>query len=553
MAPDAAKVIVLGGGVGGLSAAQELAERGYRVTVFERSAFGGKARSMPVPGTGTDGRRDLPAEHGFRFFPGFYRHLPDTMARIPFSGGANGRSVASNLVPVKTIQVARVGHPELHFAASLPRSRHDLAGFVRSLVDALEIRIAPSEIAFFSRRMLELLTSCQERRLTEYDAVSWWTFIDAENKSEAYRKYLATGLTRQLVAVRAEEACTRTVGMALAALTLDAMHPGRCADRVLNGPTNDVWIDPWLAHLRSLGVTLVGDARAVAIHVQGGRVAGVDIQSASGAVRRESADFVVSAVPFDVMAPLVTSELAALEPALGRIRKLRSAWMNGILFYLDRDVSVVHGHTLYVDSPWALTSISQRQFWGKKEFLQFGNGRVKGILSLDISDWSTPGILYGKPARNCTREQIRGEVWAQMKEHLNDQEVDVLDDAAVVEWFLDPAIEFPEPDAPINREPLLINTVDSWQDRPEAWTRVPNLMLASDYVRTHSDGATMEAANEAARRATNAILEATGSKAARCFVEPLPEMWALSPLRALDAKRWKKGLPNLLAQKRARL
>ena len=48
------KVAVLGGGVGGLSAAHELAERGFDVTVYERrDEFGGKARSMDVPGTAT--------------------------------------------------------------------------------------------------------------------------------------------------------------------------------------------------------------------------------------------------------------------------------------------------------------------------------------------------------------------------------------------------------------------------------------------------------------------------------------------------------------------
>src|SRR5437879_3494937 len=63
-------VAVLGGGVGGLTAAHELAERGFRVTVFEPKAVGGKARSIAVPATGRGGRRDLPGEHGFRFFPG---------------------------------------------------------------------------------------------------------------------------------------------------------------------------------------------------------------------------------------------------------------------------------------------------------------------------------------------------------------------------------------------------------------------------------------------------------------------------------------------------
>jgi len=65
-------VAVLGGGVGGLSAAHELVERGFDVRVYEsRALFGGKARSFGVPGSGTGGRADLPAEHGFRFFPGF--------------------------------------------------------------------------------------------------------------------------------------------------------------------------------------------------------------------------------------------------------------------------------------------------------------------------------------------------------------------------------------------------------------------------------------------------------------------------------------------------
>ena len=58
-----------------------------------------------------------------------------------------------------------------------------------------------------------------------------------------------------------------------------------------------------------------------------------------------------------------------------------------------------------------------------------------------------------------------------------------------------------------------MNLIDTWRLRPEAVTKIPNLFLASDYVRTDTDLATMEAANEAARRAVNGILEASGSDA----------------------------------------
>ena len=57
-----------------------------------------------------------------------------------------------------------------------------------------------------------------------------------------------------------------------------------------------------------------------------------------------------------------------------------------------------------------------------------------------------------------------------------------------------------------------MNTKGSWADRPDATTRIPNLFLAADYVRTYTDLATMEGANEAARRAVNGILDATHSQ-----------------------------------------
>ena len=96
-------------------------------------------------------------------------------------------------------------------------------------------------------------------------------------------------------------------------------------------------------------------------------------------------------------------------------------------------------------------------------------------------------------------------------------------------WFLDPAIQFPNPTGATNLEPLLINTAGSWADRPDAVTRIPNLFLAADFVRTHTDLATMEGANEAARRAVNGILDATGSDAPRCPV------WKLREPRAAGA------------------
>ena len=246
------------------------------------------------------------------------------------------------------------------------------------------------------------------------------------------------------------------------------------------------------------------------------------------------------------MAPLITAAMIAVDPSLASLAPLSNSvqWMNGIQYYLLRDIPVTHGHVIFIDSPWALTSVSQRQFWEGVDFADWGDGRTRGVLSVDISQWDAPG-LNGKAAIDCTRQEIADEVWAQLKRSLNVDGQTVLRDEDLHFWFLDPDIvdDPGHPGREADVEPLLVNTVNTWRLRPEAATRIPNFMLASDYVRTWTDLATMEGANEAARRAVNAILARSGAQAAPCAVWNLLEPDALAPLRAYDRARYRQGLP----------
>ncbi|MEA2312272.1 MAG: hypothetical protein QOE28_2240 [Solirubrobacteraceae bacterium] len=523
-------VAILGGGVAGLSAAHELAERGFAVTVCEqRDAPGGKARSIPYAGSGTGGRTDLPGEHGFRFFPGFYRHLPDTMARIPAGAG----SVRDRLVGAERILFAQAGgQNEIIAPAHLPESLDDLEVAIRFAHDAaVRVGVPAAEYAVLVERLLTLLTSCDERRLGQWELQSWWDFTGAAHRSAAFQKFLADGLTRTLVAARGREMSARTGGMILLQLIFDLARAGGRADRVLDAPTSEAWIDPWVAHVQSLGVDVRLSAPVEAIELGPGR----RVASVTAGGQRVTADHYVAALPVEVMRQLASPELRAAEPRLNGLDRLVTRWMNGVLFYLDRDVPIVPGHAIYIDSEWSLTSISQPQFWRGVDLSRRGDGRVRGILSVDVSEWQRPGRRTGKVAQRCTREEIFEEVWAQIGDHLDHE----LDGVTVLDRFLDPAIVYPNPTEAGNVEPLLVNTAGSWADRPDAGTAIGNLHLASDYVRTYTDLATMEGANEAARRAVNAILDAERSRAPRCAVWPLREPEGFAAARWLDKLRWK--------------
>src|SRR6202012_4667975 len=63
-------------------------------------------------------------------------------------------------------------------------------------------------------------------------------------------------------------------------------------------------------------------------------------------------------------------------------------------------------------------------------------------------------------------------------------------------------------------------------------TGVENLVLASDYVRTETNLACMEGANEAARLAVNAILRQDG------YVGPACQLWPLEEDPMFDRAKW---------------
>lgn len=73
-------VAIAGGGIGGLTVAHELLEKGYDVTIYEANTiFGGKAASVYF-------NDNLIRDHSIKNFSAYYYCLLETLKRIPYDG-----------------------------------------------------------------------------------------------------------------------------------------------------------------------------------------------------------------------------------------------------------------------------------------------------------------------------------------------------------------------------------------------------------------------------------------------------------------------------------
>lgn len=370
-------------------------------------------------------------------------------------------------------------------------------------------------------------------------------FIKASSMSEDYRELLVKMFTASLVAAQPDKANTRTMGLMFEALVYSALGLGPYGppDQVLNGPTNEAFIDPWITYLTGIGVEFKVGWTVTGLAYGGGRVTGAQVGDPGGTTGAVTADHYVLAMPLERVQPLMTPALKAADPALARLSNLTTDWMNGVMIYLREPRPIAAGHLIYAGTPWALTSISQAQFWRNGFAATYGDGTVTDCLSLDLSDWNTPGVLFGKTAKQCTRPQIAQEVLAQVRAALPNGAA-LLPDSIVHSWFVDPAITGEGTPSVASDEPLFINTTGSWTDRPNARTNIPNLYLAADYVRNSINLATMEGACEGGRMAANAILDAAGSSATRARLFSLYLPREFTALYATDDARYLLGLPN---------
>ncbi len=530
----------------------------------------------------------VPGEHGFRFFPSCYRNLFDTMSRTPVADERSAvyyetpRTVLDNIVAVDVHCVARKKPKKSCIFSRRPAtSLQEIFNVGKELLEAMGC--TPADIARHQVKLFKYMTSCRERRAREYEYQSWLEFMEGERFSPDFQRIFDT--TGQItLAARARECDARTYGNMSVQLFLNQVLPATRIDATLNGPTSLAWLNHWRRYLETQGVEFHrGKLERFVIDPEGKPRPVVRV------TRREvkddppyptladhptvlMRDYYVVAIPLADLREIVDEEPALRCPDFDKIRDLDLGdtsvaqptgmlrHLRGVQYFLQTDGGFVRGHTNYIDSPWALSSIAQPQFWLRKRGWWDG---YRGLLSVDIGNWHTAGEhATTKVAWEATGAEIANEVWEQVR-------ATVADRTSIPDSFLAYCLDTEEEHENGDGEGAEEGEVKKGQDddaylvtRPGEYPTRPgrldsrlgyevhfgNLVLAGTHMATYTRLTSMEAANESGRHAVNGILQADAFHGARCQIwdpedhEPVD----LTMLKDLDRKLLELGLPHFV-------
>ncbi|WP_255357208.1 FAD-dependent oxidoreductase [Sciscionella sediminilitoris] len=546
---------MFGAGPAGMSVAHELAERGFRVDIYERAGtIGGKCRSFPAQtGTGSGGRKDLPGEIGPHFVLPFYLNFGEMLQRIPSSRGGNvldhfvqgPPDVRALLWDDVDLDIPSMPWPALDPAKFTPDVLLELiTNFLRTLG-----HLTPFDEALLASKYVALITSGPKRQWGQLENSSYSNFLRADLLSpngQFFRN--APMYPGWSPGDRMNARAWAFVLHGFIAWLTNGPGPGLhgALFEVADGPLNEVWFDPWADHLRAHGVRIHTGQTVTRLSYADGRIDGAIVRDAAGRQTEVRADYFVVAVPNDRAAPLMNDRIVAADPALGRIARLSTFWTGGFQIFFN---TVPEAPVFQYDfnSPWQMLQIQWSKWWKNTDFAaEYGDGKAKAYFGFDMLDatWNdTPGILYGKPARDCSEKELFAEILAQLRKYTPDGER-IFADSAVHSMYLNDGMRATGNHIELNGAGGFDVTPNCYRDQPEPVTKIPNLFLAGGHVRNNLTSDTMDGAIETGKRAAKGVLAAAGVSGSPVTVRERTTPPVLEPLWNHDDLRYSLGLPN---------
>jgi len=464
------KVIIVGAGIAGLTAATDLIEQGYEVEVHETKMYaGGKAY-------GFHDEKGFPIEHSCRIYSKYYS-LYSYMKRIPYKNS----TVFHNLIQVKPYIVS-----DEKFFIMPDLNRKGVFVGIKNLWDGLKLirflQLSPKNILFLVKKGIHYKFSSSYRK--KLNTVSFKKEM-LYGQDQKFQKFIVQ-LLSILIAARPNATANVMFQELYNFIGTGWPLPEDCHStfHLLNGPTSEHFLHPWIDWLKGKGVTFVYDSH---VSIQDKEV--YKSKTQAGRPQKLAADAYLFCLSLkSAKATFPKENLPSIQSEM---------WSNGIQFYLKKRPSNFPkdyiGGFIW-NKPWhfAMALYDNNVSWKN---VKMPKG-VKCIASATFSNVVNKGVLYGKSMKECTPTELVNETMEQCGINRDD----------VVQYFIDPAIRY-ENNTWHEDMALYVVTPHDYPKMKTGETQFENIFLVGEFTKTKKENPSMEKSCEAGKIGAQRIID----------------------------------------------
>lgn len=489
------KVCIVGAGISGLSCAHELIRRGFSVNLYEISNdIGGKAKS----GRSSSG---YPYEHGFRIYSG-YRNYFKILEEIKTD---KNTPVIKNLTDVNFHLYFSKNDPT-HYCVkrSLSRPLNTLHALYRTM------QLVPFKEMYFYAKEIILFPFRSKKYHHYLENTDFSSFLKKASKkySPEFERYVGEWTYAQWGMPPEKSSAYLTLNVLFAVhLRHFNFFKKELLFPVMNAPSSEALFTHWHKFLVEKGVNFHFNHALISIEKSGSKEnVNACVFENNHLKNKIKADYYVLALPVEKVARLIPD----VTPYIAELSEYTRPF-NAVQLFLCGKYELPDGITRFEDSPWSIIACYQGEsLWPNTPL----NPPVNAVFSTIIANWEKPGILYHKPAIQCSSEEIVNELVAQIAQHKGIR----LERMNVYESHFDNSIKFSDDKSEIVDigDKLYSTGAGMYDKQPGVVTQLKNLFLAGDYISTDMHQGTMESACISGKMVANEILKQNGMSDMLC-------------------------------------